>query len=57
MVGVPLHPAARAREPRHLVVPDDVIASTGRRYFLQREAVSLAEERYIGVINQDGSFT
>ena len=36
MVGVALHPAGRAREPRHLVVPDDVIVSKGRRHFLQR---------------------
>lgn len=52
MVGVPLHPAAHAREPRHPVVPDDVIASTGRRYSLQRESISLAEERYIAFVNQ-----
>lgn len=52
MVGVPLHPATHAREPRHPVVPDDVIASTGRRYSLQRESISLAEERYIAFVNQ-----
>ena len=52
MVGVPLHPAAHAREPRHPVVPDDVIASTGRRYSLQRESISLAEEQYIAFVNQ-----